>query len=299
MIVRHGAQLGTASSARPIQVVLFDAFDTLVSPRIAPHLQYAEEAVKAGLQVDEQRMASAFKQAFKTLSAEHPLYGKHTSLSGPRAWWSLLIKQTMLTSGLDPSSVNRVLPRLTTNILDRFSSREAYRLSGTSDAEVLETLKSLRAISVQSSLATNSDSAILLACRDLGLSAYINLNTDVGEDERAAATLSYDIGYEKPDARFFKEAVRRAWSTHRRDSSSSSSLTEEEKAAATLYVGDDFAQDIVGATQAGLQAAWINRGNKTVDTASQRSLPSFYQVDSLLDIVDVVRGSRHTSQQIE
>lgn len=40
MIVRHGAQLGTASSGRPIQVVLFDAFDTLVSPRIAPHLQY-------------------------------------------------------------------------------------------------------------------------------------------------------------------------------------------------------------------------------------------------------------------
>lgn len=211
----------------------------------------------------------------------------------------------MLNSGMDATSVQDVLPHLTTNILNRFSSKEAYRLSGAEEAEVVDTLSSLQTLGVHSSLATNSDSAILLACKDLGLANYLNLETrerepkdeeNVDTTSRVTATLSYDVGFEKPDIRFFREAVQRAWSIPRHSQSiagSTSLQSEQSRAAATLYVGDDFHQDIVGATNAGLQAAWINRGGKSQPEGAS---PTHCEIDTLLDVAQIVRES-HSKYQ--
>jgi putative hydrolase of the HAD superfamily len=54
-------------------------------------------------------------------------------------------------------------------------------------------------------------------------------------------------GAAKPDARIFNRLLEEAG----------------VEAAQVLHIGDDPHLDVVGATQAGLQAAWLNRGAKT------------------------------------
>ncbi len=73
--------------------------------------------------------------------------------------------------------------------------------------------------------------------------------------------ISMDIGYDKPDVRFYEEALRRC------------QLQPHE----VLMVGDSMTTDIIGAQAAGLDAVYFNRRNEPVDPQSSvvviQSLP--------------------------
>ena len=58
--------------------------------------------------------------------------------------------------------------------------------------------------------------------------------------------ISMDIGYDKPDVRFYEEALRRC------------GLQPQD----VLMVGDSMTTDIVGAQQAGLDTCWFNKYNE-------------------------------------
>ncbi len=60
--------------------------------------------------------------------------------------------------------------------------------------------------------------------------------------------ISQQCGYHKPDIRFFKEIERRM-------------LTD---ASQTIFVGDNFANDVLGPLNAGMKSIWIT--NKSVET---------------------------------
>lgn len=64
--------------------------------------------------------------------------------------------------------------------------------------------------------------------------------------------LSYDVGFEKPDKRIFTAA----------DEMLNSTLQQQEvnpEEWRKVYVGDEYAKDVVGATQAGWKAVLIDR----------------------------------------
>ena len=73
--------------------------------------------------------------------------------------------------------------------------------------------------------------------------------------------ISMDIGYDKPDVRFYEEALRRC------------RLQPNE----VLMVGDSMTTDIIGAQAAGLDAVYFNRRNEPTDPHSSvvviQSLP--------------------------
>ena len=73
--------------------------------------------------------------------------------------------------------------------------------------------------------------------------------------------ISMDIGYDKPDVRFYEEALRRC------------RLQPNE----VLMVGDSMTTDIIGARAAGLDAVYFNRRNEPTDPHSSvvviQSLP--------------------------
>ena len=73
--------------------------------------------------------------------------------------------------------------------------------------------------------------------------------------------ISMDIGYDKPDVRFYEEALRRC------------RLQPNE----VLMVGDSMTTDIIGARAAGLDAVYFNRSNEPTDPHSSvvviQSLP--------------------------
>lgn len=62
----------------------------------------------------------------------------------------------------------------------------------------------------------------------------------------AAVVSAHEVGVPKPDPRIYAACVERVGLS----------------AGEIIYVGDDPANDVVGPTAAGMQAAWINRGNR-------------------------------------
>jgi HAD superfamily hydrolase (TIGR01549 family) len=100
--------------------------------------------------------------------------------------------------------------------------------------------------------------------------ALTNGNADIerigiGRFFRGAVS-AHEVGFGKPDARIFHEACRRL------------TLAPER----VLHVGDDGLLDIVGALSAGLQAAWIDRAESTVE-ASLADVPRYTDLTLLAD----------------
>lgn len=77
--------------------------------------------------------------------------------------------------------------------------------------------------------------------------------------------ISSDIGYEKPDPRFFEKCLTR------------SQLFANE----ILFVGDSWAADIVGATNYGIDACWYPKNQQAQGQAT-------YTIQSLLELKDML-----------
>ena len=80
--------------------------------------------------------------------------------------------------------------------------------------------------------------------------------------------ISMDIGYDKPDVRFYEEALRRC------------QLQPHE----VLMVGDSMTTDIIGAQKAGLEAVYFNRRNEPTDP--QSSLIVIHSLPELLLLLE-------------
>ncbi|KAG7530433.1 hypothetical protein FFLO_05032 [Filobasidium floriforme] len=160
------------SSRSPVRLVLFDAFDTLITPRLPIHVQYAEEATRAGLKVDADDVRRAFKPAFKALSITHPQNPQNSSSNptgpntttttirppplDPTRWWTLLIEGCMRGAGVPDAELKKALPTLAPALIKRFESREGYRVFD----DVEGCLKRLRELRVPTGLVSNADDRI-------------------------------------------------------------------------------------------------------------------------------------------
>lgn len=293
----------------PIRLILFDAFDTLVTPRSAPHLQYAAVAREYGLSVSDDDVKSAFRQAFRTTSVEHPNYGLETDIASPDEWWKLVIQRTFspcLHSGITSEQYATTIEPLSHRLVTRFGTSEAYNLFE-DVVPTLERLTHMRAGdegTVRLALATNSDSRILSVLKSFGLDRFVELDvgseslshapgmTAAGTIKRSGPTLSYFEKCAKPDPRFFEAAIRRA-----------SSDNDMIKAANVLYVGDQLHEDFWGATDASLQAAWLQRSTglesnqpyqqigKDRNSEQERAYVRDRTIPSLSSLIDIVTQS--------
>lgn len=286
--------------ASPIRVVLLDAFDTLVRPSSAPYLQYAHAAREAGLQVADESVKSAFKQAFTETSIEYPNYGLESrEIESPDAWWHLVIRRTFSPQrheGITAHDYEAKGAVLAQNLVDKFGTKDAYTLFD----DVVPALRGLLAPantqhSVRIGLATNSDTRILSVLRSFGLAEYLDL-TIPQPGTIGGATLSYLEKAAKPDARFFHRAIARNSGEVARDQ--------------VLYVGDQLHEDFWGATDAGCQALWLQRpasaSNQVYAKADQPhtspeelAYVSARTITSLTDVVKFVTDSHMRADECD
>ncbi|TKY87238.1 hypothetical protein EX895_003915 [Sporisorium graminicola] len=285
----------------PIRLVLLDAFDTLVTPRSAPHLQYAVVARQHGLRVADNEVKAAFKQAFRSTSLQHPNYGLETDIASPDEWWQLVIRRTFapqLHTQITPEQYNATIDSLSHQLVHRFGTNQAYDMF----PDVIPALQRLAQLrfkdkqAVSLALATNSDSRILSVLKSFGLDRFLQLDTHATPAPSSTLTFGPTLSYfekcAKPDPRFFQAAVRRA-------------AKSTFKAADVLYVGDQLHEDFWGATEAGLQAAWLQRpttleSNQPYQQVSQdrnsdqeQAYTKERTITSLSDVVDIVTQSHN------
>ena len=80
--------------------------------------------------------------------------------------------------------------------------------------------------------------------------------------------VSDDVGYEKPDSRFFEEALKR------------SNLTSQD----VLFIGDSLEADILGASHIGMMTCWYNPGHKK----NRMNIKSDYTIDNLSQLKEII-----------
>lgn len=155
---------------------------------------------------------------------------------------------------IPPSQLpDELVPRL----LHRFWSEEGYELYA--DVPMLLHRVRKHAKLTEQDLVvgviTNSDDRVPDILRALGLRVATTRYgrptepSNEGEDVDFVV-MSYDVGHEKPDRRIFDAAVQ-VWESIR-PQHASNTLTR-------VYIGDEYAKDVVGSLAAGWNAVLVNR----------------------------------------
>jgi len=239
-----------------IRLVIFDAFGTILAPRLPVYVQYSQTFAPYLGVLDPDALKSAFRVAFKQLQTEKPNYE-----SGAEGWWGEVIKRTAIGAGADPQAVDKSLHEIVPRLMKRFSSREGYKAFHDS----LPTLERLQAINIKSALISNADSRMRLVLDDLSLTPHLS-----------TVLISEEEGVEKPAKELFARACERV----------GVGLDE------VVHVGDELDADWRGATRAGLQALLVRRPGLEGEEERKEDGEDLTGVDvvsSLLEVVDWVQ----------
>ncbi|KAG9316718.1 hypothetical protein JVU11DRAFT_2778 [Chiua virens] len=166
-----------------IKLVTFDALHTLITPRSPVYVQYSDIfAPFLGL-LTPRAIERSFKASLKQVQKDKPAYGAQL---GAHEWWSEVIKGTAIGAGANPQAVETFLKEIVSQLMDRFSSSQGYRLFDDS----LPVLRQFQDMNVRTALISNSDARMRLVLADLGISSFLH-----------PLVLSEEEGVEKPDCR--------------------------------------------------------------------------------------------------
>lgn len=115
--------------------------------------------------------------------------------------------------------------------------------------------------------------------KKLPLAAITNGNADlktIGLENYFQGTIAaHEIGAIKPDKRLFEAAVQLL------------GVAPES----ILHIGDDIQSDVIGALQAGMQSAWLNRQGSSTKQLEKLSLKPQYIVRNLSELCDLLETS--------
>jgi FMN phosphatase YigB (HAD superfamily) len=268
-------------------LLCFDAFGTLFSPKRSIAEQYAAVARQCGLDGfgTENDVQASFKAAFSSESKAHPNYGKASGMGAPTWWTNVRISRLRfhcpLTScqvihkTFQPLAGVTELPKdLAPRLLHRFSSNEGYNLSP-GVASLLRSLKQQHQQQQQQGsprlivgVITNSDNRVPSILSSFGLRVS-PLRAGMPFDPAEVAgqqydidlhSMSYDVGFAKPDRRIFDAAedmANQLLAVQEAANSRQDICLDKGVPWLKLYVGDEYEKDVVGASHAGWNSVFI------------------------------------------
>src|SRR5262245_42850324 len=196
----------------PIQFVVFDAVGTLIYPDPDVATAYASVAQRYGSRLSRGEVAQRFRQAFSEDEQGARWGDTGTSESIERSRWRRIVRSVL-------ADVERA-DDCFAELFAHFAQPESWRTF----PDVSDALTGLRKAGVRIGIASNFDQR---------LGAIVNGLEPTLEVEFALA--SSEIGFRKPDERFFHAVIARAG----------------VPAGQILYVGDDVENDFDGARIAG------------------------------------------------
>ncbi|KIJ67892.1 hypothetical protein HYDPIDRAFT_126360 [Hydnomerulius pinastri MD-312] len=212
-----------------IKLVTFDALHTLLAPRKPIYVQYSEVFAPFLGVLNPDALKHSFKATLKQIQKDKPVYQGD---AGAHGWWSEVIKGTAIGAGADPQGVEASLNQIVPRLMDRFSSREGYKLFN----ESLPVLRKLREMNVRTALVSNTDARMRLALNDLEVTPFLQ-----------PLLLSEEVGVEKPQVEIFLRAFR--------DAATDRPIAVNEG----VHVGDELHCDYHGAQAAGMHALLLRR----------------------------------------
>lgn len=232
-----------------IKAVVFDFYFTLVDPTVHAHATVAELLAAHGSQLAAEEVLGAWFQAGRAGGVERPLDGEIPPFTSFREHWAEAGGAHLAGFGL-PADHNGWAR----------SRRDAHIRAVLYD-EVPAALEELRGRGLRIGVMSDADDDFLLPCIE-------------------ATGLSFDAVVSSEGQRCYKP--------HR----SMFTTVCELLGVATneaVYVGDTPRADIVGARNAGMATAWINRNRRTWPAELE---PADFTITSLSDLLRVLDGTR-------
>jgi putative hydrolase of the HAD superfamily len=196
--------------------ILFDAVGTLIYPDPPVAEVYQAAGRRFGSRLAESEIRSRFRQA---LAAEQT--GGPTSEANERERWRRIVRRVI-------DDVTTQADALFEALWDHFAQPQHWRLY----SDVPATLKVLQSRGIKLRIASNFDARLRQIVAGLPQLAPFD-----------AIFVSSEIGYTKPDLRFFQAIEERL----------------QTPGGSILLVGDDVAADIQGAMDAGWQVVRLQR----------------------------------------
>ncbi|CAI2185121.1 4344_t:CDS:2, partial [Funneliformis geosporum] len=152
----------------------------------------AKEAAKFGIKLEETMIDKKFRESFRNVYKIYRNYGYDNGLSS-KEWWSKVIETTFLETGIDKKDLLPILPILSTNIYNKFTTSEAYELYDETEY-VLNELHNIRKIKL--GIISNLDERLERILSSLKIHQYFDF-----------ILLSGIFGVEKPDVKIFEKAL--------------------------------------------------------------------------------------------
>ncbi|KAH7888594.1 HAD-like domain-containing protein [Phlebopus sp. FC_14] len=209
-----------------IKLVTFDALHTLLTPRRPIYVQYSEVFAPFLGVLNPDSLRQSFKATLKQIQKDKPVYQGD---SGAQGWWAQVIKGTAIGAGADLQAVEASLDQIVPKLMERFSSREGYRLFDDS----LPVLHTLREMNLRIALISNADARMRSVLNDLEVTPLLE-----------SILLSEEAGIEKPDTEIYRRALRDA-----------PGVASNE----VVHVGDELLCDYHGARAAGMESLLLRR----------------------------------------
>ena len=209
------------SRRRAVDAVLFDAGGTILRVKPSVEAVYSETAALHGFQVEPPAILRNFKSAWKRSLERSRARDYRSNDDILREEWFEIVKDTFGESV--PASRIR---GLFDDLYERFISASAWSLApGTR-----ESIEYLRREGIRLGILSNWDSRLRKMLAQLEIDREFDF-----------LVISHEVGYEKPHATIFEEALRLAGTPPER----------------TLHVGDSYEADILPATSLGLRTLWL------------------------------------------
>jgi len=231
----------------PVSVVFFDAAGTLFRVRGSVGGIYSEVAEDFGIVVDPVQVERSFIAAFRASSALGlPQERLVDQARAERAWWMNVVR-----AAFGAALPGSKLPDYFDRVFELFRTAAAWELY----ADALPALEHLRSRSYRLGIISNFDSRLNDLLVNLGIRDFFE-----------NVTLSWQVGFAKPDSGIFRHAVKMM------------RVTEDR----ALHIGDSPEEDVEGALGAGLHAVLIDRRGLQGNTRRHRTIRSLDELSSLL-----------------
>ncbi len=212
-----------------IQVVTFDAGNTLFRLIEPASSTYARIARRHGYDLDAARLSRSFRAAWEA----NP---KPPDAPGPRpddgrSWWRRLVELTLSSAEYEIRDFDSYFE----DLYREFAQPGIWALS----PGALPTLRQLKSNGLRLGIISNFDRRLYAILDLLEVASYFE-----------HVIVSTEVGADKPSPRIFQEAVRRFGVSADR----------------FLHVGDDKEEDGLGATNAGMQLLIVDHRTTSVST---------------------------------
>ncbi len=231
----------------PVRAVSFDVGNTLLRADPSPGAVYARVLAERGIAVETSTVEDAFRTAWQRANQDvSEGQDRYRVGGGVRPFWRRIVYGVVSRLALERNvDIDMLLDRL----LEEFARPDSWHVF----ADVRPTLATLHHAGLRLGVTSNWDDRLPGLLERLGLSRWFEV-----------ITVSHLVGAEKPAAGPFDATVRAL----------------RVAPGELLHVGDSYADDVIGARNAGVRAVWLQRGHR-----QQSSQPtSIATLDALLAV---------------